>query len=227
MEISITFNDDLRGFYAGETRTIKGGNVTFIVGKNGCGKSTFMQLLRQKKDSLKEQNRRYYGGMESSVLSALSDADVEIKGLEEYSHCFFLDAVVDNPTSFENAATATGLVGGGGIAMLKSSRGQGSSMLLSRFIRDISKVVPVDGSKSLIVLDEIDEGMDIENQAAFGKQLLYLISETYDADIICITHSVLPILASDEQTVYCFDKGESVTVEQFISDAIDKKIVIA
>lgn len=228
MEITISFNAKVRKFNPGESRTIRGGAVTWLVGKNGCGKSTFMQLLRNHRDDMKSVNSRRYDGMVSSTLTSLAGADVTIVGMDEYRHCLFLDSVVDYPLNFENAATAAGLIGGGGMAMTKLSRGQGSTMCLHRFMCDIAEVIKPadDNGRALIVMDEVDEGMDMDAQAMFGSSLVYLISDTFDADVICITHSILPILASREKTVFRFDTGEIVELGEFLKEATGRNIQV-
>lgn len=230
--IEVKFNADLRNFKAGDVAKIEIGKdgVTWLVGKNGCGKSTILQLLRSRKDSLYQINKDCHDGMTVASLDHLKDADVEIKGLDDYKHCFYFDAVIDNPVSFENAATAGGLIGGGGLAYTKISRGQGANFLLVSFIKKIKAVLEKDAddddAKHLIVLDEIDEGLDYAGQVALAK-LLTMLHVLHNADVICVSHSILPIMSAFDPTVYMFGDEKFMPVAEYISQMIGKTITIA
>lgn len=228
--LKIKFNEDVRCFKAGSTASIEldASGITWLVGSNGCGKSTFMHILRSRKDSLHDINIKRHDSMEPSAISKLKSCDVDISGLDQYKNCYYLDAVIDNPVSLENSGTAGAYIGGGAMQYIRVSRGQGCNMMLSRFINDVAGAIDKDDddSRNLIVLDEMDEGLDYGAQCNFGKVVVPKLGILYNADIICITHSILPIMASVVNVVHRFDTGETMPVDEYVSGLVGRKVVL-
>lgn len=228
MTISIKFNSDFRIFKKDSTHVVEFDNsgITWLTGGNGCGKSTFMQLLRSRRDSLQKLNLKMRDGMEPSVYRSLREVDVTIDGLDQYDNCFFLDTVMDNPTSFENSATAGALMNGGGYEMMHISRGQGASVQIYKFVKNIKSIIGEnDDQKNLIVLDEVDEGLDMNNQASLGKHLIPLMHTMYNADVVCISHSIVPMLSCDRNDkVFSFDYQCFMPKIEYINTLVGRKL---
>lgn len=208
ISIKITANMDERIFRKGDTVELRlePGMVNYVVGPNGSGKSTILHAIRAYKDSIYESmspSRKcdIVRGHDLQLYKSVFD----IEGLENFEHVFAIDAVEDNPVSFEKAATATALLDGGGLAFMNRSRGEGSKMLLSVFINNLMKITgasidqetkkPVNTpkTKSLIIVDEMDEGLDIAAQSTFHV-LLNNLCRIFNATVICVCHNPVCIL---------------------------------
>ena len=113
IKLKITAKVDERVFKNGDTIELKlmPNMVNYIVGPNGSGKSTLLHAIRAYKDSIHEATPRdlqmnFARGHDLQIYKGVFD----IEGLERFEHVFTLDAVEDNPVSFEKASTATALI---------------------------------------------------------------------------------------------------------------------
>lgn len=226
--IQIKFNKDYRCFKAGQMVNIdlKPLSITYLVGPNGCGKSTITRMIRAVKDSLHEQNKKDHGGLTSSQLNFIKhdmvENAIEISGLDDYTHIFALDSDIDNPLNFENCATASALISGGGLAAQRSSRGQGCTMQFVKFCKKFTEIKDQcleneQPFRPLVLIDEIDEGMDLRLQL-FWNQLLE--NKFFPADIICISHSPICMLSRSILPVNAYDvqHDKHTTLEAYIKD---------
>jgi predicted ATPase len=214
IELKFKFDKDFRTFKAGTEFTIpvKRFAITYLCGLNGSGKSSLLRTIRCKKDSLREDFLRTYDGVTNSMLEEAGHTfRGTIEGLDEYDEVFCLDSQVDDPLNFSNASTAVGLVNGRGLAGMHSSRGQ---LMGTKFVEFINKVnARKDKSKrTLIILDEVDEGLDMRIQFRWNKAIENrLILET-GADVICVSHNPLCMLSESIMGVRVIDmENGSVT----------------
>lgn len=206
-EIKFKIEKDFRCFKKGEEITfplIKN-CANYIVGKNGSGKSTLIHYIRANYHDLFKTNKNLFDGMTNNDDFLFRDSNVcMLEGIEQFDKVFVLDGVDDNPTSFINSATASGLCMGGGLAALNHSNGQNSISMMSRFIDKIQKdtnftVKDYKGGKKydkhcLIILDEVDEGLDFGRQSKFNS-ILNNLAKVFNATVICITHNPLVIIS--------------------------------
>ena len=122
--------------------------------------------------------------------------------IEEYDFklAFFKDTVVDNPTSFMNAATAYGLVAGGGLSNQTKSCGQGQLNQMLIFWQDIILTCgPKSDERILIVMDELDDSLDLKSQARFGYIASKMLLEKYpNASILVVTHSIITAMGAEQ-----------------------------
>lgn len=235
------FNKDFRKFTAGDTVDIPiSDDITWVVGSNGSGKSTLMKILREQKDSLHDllEHRRDGYMHKDTDIRELKPEDVTVE-TPDYPHRFFLDAVADDPNSLWNSASAYSFLSGGGRDMQSISKGEKSFTMLANFIKDATKVVgnPEDLLKkmtddkdfipefNLVVLDEIDEGMDLKSQAKLPS-ILDRLSITLMAKIVVITHSIMIPIFAGAKTVFDMDTRSVVSVEEYMTRLTGKNIKI-
>ena len=242
LKLKITAKVDERMFHTGDSieLNLTAGVVNYMVGSNGCGKSTLLHIIRSHKDSIHEslsQGRKSDFARGHDLLFYNGMFDVE--GLDQFEHVFVLDAVEDNPVSFEKAATATALIDGGGYWLMHHSRGEGSKMLFSRFISNIQKItgtsidketkkpVNVPKTRSLIIIDEMDEGLDLESQATFHR-LLFNLCNVFNATVLCVCHNPTCILFDRIGTANpVFDMTDRTykNISQYINEQSGKYII--
>ena len=242
LKLKITAKVDERMFHAGDSieLNLTAGVVNYMVGSNGCGKSTLLHAIRSHKDSIYEslsQGRKSDFARGHDLLLYKDKFDVE--GLDQFEHVFTLDAVEDNPVSFEKAASATALIDGGGYWFMRRSRGEGSKMLLSRFISNMQKITGasidhetkkpanIPKTRSLIIIDEMDEGLDMESQSTF-PHLLFNLCVAFNATVLCVCHNPTCILFDRIGTINpVFDVTDRTykNISQYINEQSGKYIV--
>lgn len=229
--MKITVTRDFRCFKQGDTfeLDLKPKQITFLIGPNGCGKSTLMFSLRTRLDSLEKLNQKNSDSMREMALMPHKldvKANTEIEGFD-FTQAFFRDTVVDNPLSFMNAATAFGLVSGGGLGNQNKSAGQGAINLFCRYVSDIvSTVGPESDERILIGIDEMDDCMDLKTQMRQAFIVGKMIFDRYpNASILFITHSLFTALGADHVentgfTTVCYDvkRKKYTTPEKYFED---------
>lgn len=243
LNLKITAKIDERMFKKGTSVNIEliPGMVNYMVGPNGSGKSTLLHAIRAHKDSVHESlssDRKSDFARGHDLL--LYDGVFDIEGLDQFEHVFALDAAEDNPVSFEKAATATALLDGGGYWFMHHSRGEGSKMLISRFISDMQNItgasidkeskkpVNIPKTKSLVIIDEIDEGLDLKSQSTFHR-ILNNICNIFNATVLCVCHNPICILFDSFgkfNPVFDMTDRTYKTIEKYIEEQSGKHIMV-
>lgn len=213
--MKITVTDDFRKFKKGDEfeLDLKPGEITFLVGSNGCGKSTLMFALRHELDNFSQMDNKNTESMKSIDLEKQYIdimPNVNIEGFD-FDKAFFRDTIVDNPTSFMNAATAWGLVSGGGLADANKSAGQKSVSVQCRMVANIINMIGNSSDERILIgIDELDDSMDIKAQMRMAHIWNNLIFTRYpNASILFITHSLFTALgashACKDVKTRCYD----------------------
>ena len=222
--IKITINEVYRRFNKGDVfeLDVSPSHTLFLTGSNGTGKSSILRGIRGIKDTLEEVNKKCWDGMCSSVNEMASldfQANASIGGLDQFDEVFCLDRVADDPTSFEAAATASGLIGGGGFYTQRASGGEKSLIMIDMFTKKIAKHHK-QGNKALIILDEIDNGFDVNLQQKFLKGTRRILDKAIEEEysLLIVTHNPLVIISKlnkafkykiyDMNLRYTFDSAE-------------------
>jgi ABC-type dipeptide/oligopeptide/nickel transport system ATPase subunit len=230
-KLVIKCNKDFRGFKEGEEFTIPIiPFVTYLVGPNGCGKSALLHYIRAQRDSLRDILTRASDGLTKSDDDILKGSGIfDIQGLGKYDCVFSLDSIDDDPMSFLNAATAVSFIENGAMSMRRRSKGQKAIDMLGLFLNRLNKYFDVEPKhngvvqkekKCLILLDEIDEGMDIKSQMKFDS-LLTNIAVAYNADILCICHNPLCVCGSmfgDKTIIFDIKDRTMKTIGNYIKE---------
>ena len=136
--------------------------------------------------------------------------NVKVEGFD-FDKAFFRDTIVDNPVSFTNAATAWGLISGGGLADSNKSAGQKSVSAQCRMVANIVNMVGDHCDERILIgIDELDDSMDIQAQMGMAYIWEGLILKRYpNASILFITHSLFTALgashACKDTNTRCYD----------------------
>lgn len=173
--IDIKFNEDYRNAFRKDqviSIPIRPLTVTYLVGPNGCGKSTILRAIRSINDTLESNRVSDFDGCRNTrithVARDMKSGIFEVTGAEEFSHIFAFDAEADNNTDVLNAYSAGGFVCGGGYAATRMSRGQNVLVEFSKFTRRFEeyaeKHIKDQNWNPLIIIDEVDEGLDVRMQ---------------------------------------------------------------
>lgn len=200
--LTFDISDDFRCFKKGQQIKLDlcGHRVNYIVGPNACGKSTLMHAIRAKKHDLADYNKNLYDGMSNMEDKFMATSGITIDGLENFDQIFVLDSIDDDPLSFTNSATASSYIMGGGYQMARMSKGQKAQAMQNKFINSIQSVTNFSiadfnngkqySKHPLIIVDEIDEGLDVKLQSKFDV-IMSNLSCIYNATVVCICHNFM------------------------------------
>lgn len=191
-KISIKAKDDFRSFKKDYTIEFDfdNTNVNFLMGKNGCGKSTIIQSIRGTLNSNNDKEKRWAAARDCKDIS--EHFDVKIEGFTNVYH-LDIDGLDDNLSMF-NASSATDLIDLGGFGMNKLSQGERTLIMMTR----LNKMVK-DAEDTVIIFDELDNHLDFNFRVKFVKWLnkLFPLSKK-----IIITHDLLMTNLSEGHIVY-------------------------
>ena len=190
-KITIKAKNDYRSFKKDYTVTLDYNEVDaiYLMGKNGCGKSTLVQAIRGKNNSNNDAQRKWNAkGVCSNVLDKF---DVEIDDFDKIYH-LDIDGL-DNTTSMWNAADATGYIEFGGWQTKQLSAGEKSIMMFSKLREQVE-----DKENTLIILDELDGHFDTEFTLRFPKLLNKLFPKSKK---LIVTHDILMATINDGNIV--------------------------
>lgn len=200
--MKITVKEDFRKFKKGDEfeLDLKPGEITFLVGHNGCGKSTLMFALRNKMDSFSQIDYKNSDGMKDTDLQKQYRdivKNVNVEGFD-FNKAFFRDTIIDNPISITNAATAWGLISGGGFQDIKKSAGQKSISIQVRMVANMMKILGEHSDERILIgIDELDDSMDVAAQMRMAHIWNDWIFSRYpNASILFITHSLFTVLGA-------------------------------
>lgn len=194
--MKITTKNNIRCFTRGETfefefkqeRTEKTNNrFLFILGDNGCGKSTIMKAIRSKVTTY-GHSYAYEKSTESNVNLKFEIDDIskyfDIDGVESYNVIAALDGISDNPENWGNCVDAASYVDNGGYATKNLSGGMRSISTYIEWMKTITN--EIEYGKTLILLDEIDCGWKVE----YTTNFIDILNKHFNGcDFIIVTHN--------------------------------------
>lgn len=165
-------------------------NINFLLGKNGCGKSTLIRAIRGTMNSNNDKDKRWAAAADCREI--LKFFDVDIEGFDKVYH---LDADgLDDNLSMYNASSASDLVDLGGWGMNTLSQGERSLIMMARL-----KQMVIDGEDTVIIFDELDNHLDFDFRVKFVPWLntMFPLSKK-----IIITHDLLMTNLNEGNIVY-------------------------
>lgn len=206
--MKIIFNNDCRCFKKGETielnfvenkSTNKKNRFLFLIGDNGCGKSTILKALRKYKTTM---TTSFCGGQPRkeknvNLASEIKDIanDTTVEGLDGYECIDALDGELDNPNDWGNCGSATDYVENGGYVFKSASNGTRAAVTFIEWLK-VAKQNYKPGS-TLILLDEIERGWGINYCAKFVE---LMDTHFVGCDFIVITHNPICCLSGGYST---------------------------
>lgn len=179
--IKVKTNRDFRSFKKDyevtfdytETDTI------FLMGINGCGKSTIIQAIRGELNSNKDAKSKWGARDDCKFINEMFDVNIE--GFDKIYH---LDVDgLDNAYSMYNACDASAFVENGGWGMQHFSSGEKNVLYLARLRKDV-----IDDENSLIIFDEMDNHLDFSMRIKFSDWLNKIFPKSKK---LIITHDIL------------------------------------
>lgn len=180
-KITLTLLDKFRSLPKGYTIIFDydNTNVIYLMGRNGCGKSTLIQAIRSKINSNSDAKRKWGAIDTCELVGSVIDANIE--GFEKVYH---LDVDgLDSTVSLFNASSATDFVENKGWLTRNMSAGEKSIAQLSFLKNEV-----IDDEKTLIILDEFDNHLDFEMRINFTKLMQRLFPKSKK---LIITHDLL------------------------------------
>lgn len=181
-KIEITSKEDFRSFTKGYKVTFdfNDTNTIYLMGENGCGKSTILQALRGALNNNPDADTKWNA---KSVCSSLADKfDIDVKGFNKIYH-LDVDGLDDMHSMF-NSASCVDFVQNGGYCTQSYSAGEKTLYQLAKMREHIVQ----DNDDVLLVFDEVDNHLDYEFALKFPK---WCDKAFPKAKKLIITHSLL------------------------------------
>lgn len=172
-------------------------NINFLIGKNGCGKSTLIRAIRGTINSNNDKDERWAAAADCREI--LKFFDVSIEGFDKVYH-LDIDGLDDN-LSMYNASSATDLVRLGGWGMNKLSQGERSLIMMDRLKQMVN-----DSEDTVIIFDELDNHLDFSFRVKFVPFLnrLFPLSKK-----IIITHELMMTSLNEGNIVYMMSNRDT------------------
>ena len=172
-------------------------NINFLIGKNGCGKSTLIRAIRGTINSNNDKDKRWAAAADCREI--LKFFDVSIEGFDKVYH-LDIDGLDDN-LSMYNASSATDLVDLGGWGMDTLSQGERSLIMMDRLKQMVN-----DSEDTVIIFDELDNHLDFDFRVKFVPWLnkLFPLSKK-----IIITHDLMMTNLNEGNIVYMMSNRDT------------------
>lgn len=186
-----------------------------IVGPNGCGKSTLINIIRSfqcDNASDSRQDKLGYAGISDMKDKAEIDTDFE--------KFYFISSEFDDPLSLDNMATAEAAVMNGGFYWKHKSNGERQLQNLGKWVQENQDNW---NEKCLLILDEADKGFDLRYQVGLHNMLIN-IPVRNNVKFLVVSHTLIPILLEDKVYAFQYRRMLSPSTYIFVETGYDIKI---
>lgn len=186
-----------------------------IVGPNGCGKSTLINIIRSfqcDNASDSRQDKLGYAGISDMKDKAEIDTDFE--------KFYFISSEFDDPLSLDNMATAEAAVMNGGFYRKRKSNGERQLQNLGKWVQENQDNW---NEKCLLILDEADKGFDLRYQVGLHNMLIN-IPVRNNVKFLVVSHTLIPILLEDKVYAFQYRRMLSPSTYIFVETGYDIKI---
>lgn len=182
-----------------------------IVGPNGCGKSTLINIIRSFQcDS--RQDKLGYAGISGMKDKAEIDTDFE--------KFYFISSEFDDPLSLDNMATAEAAITNGGFYWKRKSNGERQLQNLGKWVQENQDNW---NEKCLLILDEADKGFDLRYQVGLHNMLINIPAKN-NVKFLVVSHTLIPILLEDKVYAFQYRRMLSPSTYIFVETGYDIKI---
>lgn len=182
-----------------------------IVGPNGCGKSTLINIIRSfqcDNASDSRQDKLGYAGISDMKDKAEIDTDFE--------KFYFISSEFDDPLSLDNMATAEAAVMNGGFYWKRKSNGERQLQNLGKWVQENQDNW---NEKCLLILDEADKGYQVGLH-----NMLINIPVRNNVKFLVVSHTLIPILLEDKVYAFQYRRMLSPSTYIFVETGYDIKI---
>ena len=189
-------------------------DIICLVGKNGSGKSTVTYAIQTLCGTTRKKNYMSIGGRPEEFKECVSISDNNFKYIDT------LCSVRDDPGSYGLSCAADEFFDNGGWETRFSSHGNKLAWMFTKMLKEyMTKDDKSMEMNNLLVIDEIDSGLDINMCFNMGKVGLRNIGNKMRAKILLITHNpmLLLLLGENERTgIFDIEKLEYTTATHYI-----------
>lgn len=186
-----------------------------IVGPNGCGKSTLINIIRS--FQCDNANDSHHDKLGYAGISGMKDkAEIDT----DFEKFYFISSEFDDPLSLDNMATAEATVTNGGFYWKRKSNGERQLQNLGKWVQENQDNW---NEKCLLILDEADKGFDLRYQVGLHNMLINIPAKN-NVKFLVVSHTLIPILLEDKVYAFQYRRMLSPSTYIFVETGYDIKI---
>jgi len=197
---SVSFKKDFRCFLKGDKFDLKPG-INVLVGDQGCGKSTLIELIRSKMEPNIKFNESDSSYRAKSIMMHDKIDDLVDITMDANTKCVAYD--FERESARDMSALHFDMIGEQ-LASMRASHGQGNNISMHRILE---KILKSKDEVNVILLDEPDAAMS--PRSCYGLLLiLQALQNKWQKQVIVSAHNPIiikghhPVLKKEYQNIY-------------------------